>query len=175
MIQEWLSSPGPLSPLLAPFCAVVAAAEDIGVIADPELTTTQLGPEHAFLIIATDGIWEFISSQRAVEMVARHDNPFDAAKALVAQAYKLWLQKETRTDDISCVVAFLEWPPAAAAAEEETAGPTGVAGAGAGVQAGQQQLEAQPAVVDITRTPSGKSVRAASGQGSAPIIVSATA
>ena len=36
--------------------------------------------------------------------VAKHDNPYDACKALVSQAYKLWLQKETRTDDISAVV-----------------------------------------------------------------------
>ena len=41
--------------------------------------------------------------------VSRHDNPYDAAKALVAQAYKLWLQKETRTDDITAIVLFLDW------------------------------------------------------------------
>jgi serine/threonine protein phosphatase PrpC len=141
------------------------------VIADPELTTTQLGPQHAFLILATDGIWEFISSQKAVEMVARHDNPYDAAKALVAQAYKLWLQKETRTDDISCVVAFLEWPAEAAAAAQQA---QQQAAAAAEASAGQQQQGAQPAA-QITRTPSGKSVRAASEPSSTAVTISASA
>lgn len=49
--------------------AAAAAAEDIGVIADPEMTAIPLGPQHRFAILATDGIWEFISSQRAVDMV----------------------------------------------------------------------------------------------------------
>ena len=42
--------------------------------------------------------------------MGKYNNPYDAAKALVAQAYKLWLQKETRTDDVSCVILFLDWP-----------------------------------------------------------------
>ena len=141
------------------------------MIADPELTTTQLGPQHAFLILATDGIWEFISSQRAVEMVARHDNPYDAAKALVAQAYKLWLQKETRTDDISCVVAFLEWPEAAAAAQQAAA----EADASAGQQQQQQQQQGAHQAAQITRTPSDKNVRTVSGPSSTAVTISASA
>lgn len=39
------------------------------MIADPELTTTQLGPQDAFVVLATDGVWEFISSQDAVDLV----------------------------------------------------------------------------------------------------------
>lgn len=85
------------------------AAESIGVVADPEVTITQLSPAHQFVVLASDGVWEFITSQQAVDMVALFDNPYDAAKALVAQAYKLWLQKETRTDDITAVVLFLDW------------------------------------------------------------------
>jgi hypothetical protein len=42
--------------------------------------------------------------------VSRFDNPYDGAKALVAQAYKLWLQHETRTDDITALVIFFDWP-----------------------------------------------------------------
>lgn len=39
------------------------------MIPDPEMTATQLGPQHRFAILASDGIWEFISSQQAVDMV----------------------------------------------------------------------------------------------------------
>ena len=45
------------------------AAEDIGVIAEPEVTATPLDGGTPFLLLASDGVWEFISSQRAVEIV----------------------------------------------------------------------------------------------------------
>lgn len=41
------------------------------MIPDPEMTATQLGPQHRFAILASDGIWEFISSQRAVDTVGQ--------------------------------------------------------------------------------------------------------
>eukprot|EP00887_Chlorella_sp_A99_P007620 scaffold20.g7620.t1 len=85
-----------------------AAAEEIGVCAEPEISTTRLGADTPFAVVATDGVWEFISSQRAVDIVQNHDSPFDAAKAIVATAYKLWLQKETRTDDITAAVLFFD-------------------------------------------------------------------
>ena len=47
-----------------------AAAEDIGVIPDPEVTVTQLERDHAFVVLATDGVWEFVSSAKAVEIVS---------------------------------------------------------------------------------------------------------
>ncbi len=40
------------------------------MIPDPEVSATQLGPQHAFVALATDGVWEFISSQKAVEIVS---------------------------------------------------------------------------------------------------------
>lgn len=80
------------------------------MFAEPEISVTKLTAEHRFVIVASDGVWEFMSSAKAVELVASHDNPYDAAKALVTTAYKLWLQKETRTDDISAVILFLDGP-----------------------------------------------------------------
>ena len=47
-----------------------AAAEDIGVIADPEITMVKLQADQPFAILATDGVWEFISSQKAVDIVS---------------------------------------------------------------------------------------------------------
>ncbi|GAB4819083.1 hypothetical protein N2152v2_006129 [Parachlorella kessleri] len=92
---------GKLSP---PSCQ--GSAEDIGVIADPEITIVKLQADQPFAILATDGVWEFISSQKAVDIVSRCSSPYEAAKAVVAAAYKMWLQHETRTDDITCLVLF---------------------------------------------------------------------
>lgn len=51
--------------------SVSTAAERIGVFAEPELEFRYLGPHDSFLIIASDGVFEFISSQRVVDMVSR--------------------------------------------------------------------------------------------------------
>jgi serine/threonine protein phosphatase PrpC len=53
-----------------PHVVLFAAAERIGVFAEPELEFRHLGSNHAFLVIASDGVFEFISSQRVVDMVS---------------------------------------------------------------------------------------------------------
>ena len=58
------------------------------------------------MILASDGVWEFISSQEAVDIVATCDNPYEAAHRLIEAAWKLWLQYDVRTDDITALVIF---------------------------------------------------------------------
>lgn len=64
------------------------AAESVGVFAVPELTNVRVGPRDAFLIVATDGVWEFMSSQEAVDIVVERGegDPARACKALVDEA-----------------------------------------------------------------------------------------
>jgi hypothetical protein len=64
-----------LSPCPCPAAAAAAAAERIGVFAEPELEFRYLGPHDSFLIIASDGVFEFISSQRVVDMVSAYAPP----------------------------------------------------------------------------------------------------
>jgi serine/threonine protein phosphatase PrpC len=87
-----------------------SVAEGLGVIADPEVSSIKLTPDHAFLIVATDGVWEFISSQAAVNVVAACSTPQEAARTLVNAAYKVWLRRENRTDDITVIVISFGWP-----------------------------------------------------------------
>ena len=53
-------------------CAVRAVAEEIGVVGHPEMSTVTLTDKHAFMVIATDGVWEFLSSQTVVDIVRLH-------------------------------------------------------------------------------------------------------
>ena len=39
--------------------------------------------------------------------VAKYKDPQDACAAIVAESYKLWLQYETRTDDITVIVVHI--------------------------------------------------------------------
>ncbi|KAG0475935.1 hypothetical protein HPP92_012776 [Vanilla planifolia] len=63
------------------------------LIAEPEFRQTMLTEDDEFLIIGCDGIWDVMSSQRAVSMVRmglrRHDDPERCAKELVMEALRL--------------------------------------------------------------------------------------
>ncbi|PNW77593.1 hypothetical protein CHLRE_10g443550v5 [Chlamydomonas reinhardtii] len=80
------------------------AAERIGVFAEPEVVTKQLSAQHPFIVIASDGVFEFLSSQSVVDMVTKFEDPQEACLSVVAESYRLWLQHETRTDDITMIV-----------------------------------------------------------------------
>ncbi|KAJ4775941.1 Protein phosphatase 2C-like protein [Rhynchospora pubera] len=63
------------------------------LIADPEFNHTTLTPHDEFLIIASDGIWDVLSSQQAVSIVRRglrrHDDPDRSARDLAMEALHL--------------------------------------------------------------------------------------
>lgn len=44
-------------------------AESIGVVPNPEIVVLELGPQHPFFVLASDGVFEFLSSQTVVDMV----------------------------------------------------------------------------------------------------------
>merc|ERR1712146_301804 len=48
------------------------SVKGIGVIAEPEVLHHRFSVNDKFLIFASDGVWEFISSQEAVEIVAEY-------------------------------------------------------------------------------------------------------
>lgn len=41
----------------------------MGVTSEPECTVKELTPVDKFMILASDGVWEFIESQDAVDIV----------------------------------------------------------------------------------------------------------
>jgi serine/threonine protein phosphatase PrpC len=60
---------GSLMTSLPPPVPARAAAERIGVFAEPEVETRQLDISSSFLVLASDGVFEFLSSQSVVDMV----------------------------------------------------------------------------------------------------------
>ncbi|XP_021688827.2 probable protein phosphatase 2C 35 isoform X1 [Hevea brasiliensis] len=84
------------------------AAETIGVIVDPEVSIVQLRPSHLFFVVASDGVFQFLSSQAVVDMVARYTNPRDACAAIAGESYKRWLDHEIRTDDITIIIVHIK-------------------------------------------------------------------
>lgn len=60
-----------------------------------------------FVVIASDGVFEFLTNQNVADMVARYDDPLEACKKVVQEAYDLWLQYEVRTDDITIICIYI--------------------------------------------------------------------
>ena len=86
-------------------------AHSVGVSSLPEVTTTYLGVDDKFIVIGTDGVWEFLSNEEIAEIVLpfyQMNQPEAAANAIVKEAYKKWREQEEVVDDITTVVIFVE-------------------------------------------------------------------
>ena len=46
----------------------------VGVISTPEVKSFDVTAEDAILVLASDGVWEFISNEEAISIVAKHPN-----------------------------------------------------------------------------------------------------
>ncbi|KAG6664387.1 hypothetical protein CIPAW_02G089700 [Carya illinoinensis] len=83
-------------------------AEQIGVVAVPEVSVVQVSANDLFFVVASDGVFEFLSSREVVNMVARYTDPRDACAAIAGESYKAWLEHETRTDDITIIIVQIK-------------------------------------------------------------------
>ncbi|KAL7557370.1 hypothetical protein ACA910_019261 [Epithemia clementina (nom. ined.)] len=82
-------------------------AESIGVTAEPEILARTLTSNDHLLVIASDGIFEFLTNQEVIDICVKCENPIIACEKLVKEAYNKWLLYENRTDDITVIVCFL--------------------------------------------------------------------
>ncbi len=89
------------------------AVKSIGVIATPVVSTHELTETDDFMIIATDGVWEFMSSQEAVDIVSEHldsgNGSSFACQNLIESAAGLWHENEgDYRDDITALVVKVQ-------------------------------------------------------------------
>uniref|UniRef100_A0A6U4GZ25 protein-serine/threonine phosphatase n=1 Tax=Phaeomonas parva TaxID=124430 RepID=A0A6U4GZ25_9STRA len=83
-------------------------AEELGVFAEPEILTREIHPHDKFMVIASDGIFEFLTNQSVADMVRDIPDPLAACEACVEESYNLWLRYEVRTDDITMISLYME-------------------------------------------------------------------
>jgi len=81
----------------------------VGVTSEPEISV--ISDEAArFCLLASDGIWEFLSNQEAVDMVAKFppDQVQDAVEMLCQEAWSRWIEEEGNiVDDITALCFWL--------------------------------------------------------------------
>jgi len=104
-----------------------AAAHQIGVSELPVVMEYRLADTDRLLIIATDGVWDMLDNSEVVDISARasgdcQGDPAYAAAQVCQTARRAWEFKETRVDDITCMLIFLppQRTPAPALAAQQT-------------------------------------------------------
>lgn len=53
---------------------------------------------------------EFLTNQSVCDTIMSFDDPLEACRSVISQSYSLWLQFDTRTDDITLIVAYIDTP-----------------------------------------------------------------
>lgn len=94
-------------------------AHTAGVTTDPEFFERELTHADRFLVSATDGLWEFMTDDEVVTMVAtiatETGSPKACVEALVEESNARWMKNEQVIDDTTIAVAFLSADLVAAA------------------------------------------------------------
>jgi serine/threonine protein phosphatase PrpC len=66
--------------------------------------------DFKFMVIASDGVWEFLSNKQICDLVEpfyKINNHVGASEKLIDESYKKWrLQGGLTVDDITCIVIF---------------------------------------------------------------------
>lgn len=82
--------------------------KDFGLISEPEVTHRHITNRDQFAILATDGVWDVISNEEAVQIVSSSPTREKSAKRLVKYAAHAWKSKRpgVAVDDISAICMY---------------------------------------------------------------------
>ncbi|CAG9310040.1 unnamed protein product [Blepharisma stoltei] len=86
-------------------------ASQVGVIPDPEIKIHEMTKSDKFIVLATDGVWEFVSNEECVNLVGRFYRegiPESACNALMERALNYWKNIDQVVDDITIIVAYIK-------------------------------------------------------------------
>lgn len=87
-----------------------AVAHSAGVSSEPEFVEYEFNPEgreDLILVLASDGLWEFMTDQEVMEMALQTTEPRYAVDKLISEANERWMAEEQVIDDTTVCVAFL--------------------------------------------------------------------
>lgn len=92
-------------------CGVLAVSRSFGnrmmkhlIIPHPEIREDVLHKGNSILVIASDGLWDVLRNQEALDLAGQHSSPEAAARALTEEAYLRGTQ-----DNVSVVVVFFKF------------------------------------------------------------------
>ena len=87
-------------------------AHSVGVISQPEIKRYEFNGNEKFIILASDGIWEYITSQECVNIIKDfYEKNLDAIGAIhyiMNEAFNRWKKYDEIIDDITIILIFFE-------------------------------------------------------------------
>lgn len=84
-----------------------------GVSAEPEILEHMIDSSDEFFILATDGVWDVVDSNGAIQMVSNFASkssnwsPTEASDCVTKYARSRWEKMSAMVDDITCIVVKL--------------------------------------------------------------------
>ena len=84
-------------------------AKKVGVIPNPQIIEYTLGSHSKYMIICSDGIWEYISNEEAMVITNKYylrNDPKGLCQDLTNISTSRWLKDDIAVDDITVVVVF---------------------------------------------------------------------
>ena len=84
-------------------------ASKLGVIPEPKFLEEKIDKDTKFIIVASDGIWEFLDNDAVKNITMPYyekNDPNGACKELIKRATEFWNQEDIVVDDITCIVVF---------------------------------------------------------------------
>ena len=86
-------------------------AKTIGVIPNPQIIEYVINQKTKYIIICSDGIWEFISNEEAMMIGNKYylrNDPLGLCNELTNKSIDKWIKEDVVIDDITVVVAFFQ-------------------------------------------------------------------
>ena len=83
--------------------------KSVGLIPDPEIIECTLSVYSKYIIICSDGVWEFLSNDDAMNIGKKYyleNNPRGFCKELIDNSVKFWEKEDVVIDDITVVAIF---------------------------------------------------------------------
>ena len=84
-------------------------ASKLGVIPEPKFLEEKIDKDTKFIVVASDGVWEFLDNDTMKNMVMPYyekKDPIGACKELIKKSTEFWNQEDIVVDDITCIVVF---------------------------------------------------------------------
>jgi serine/threonine protein phosphatase PrpC len=87
-----------------------SVAKELGVIADPEMVMLNLEAENDVIVLASDGIFEFLTNQSVIDICVKckDEGPLKACEEVISRSREYWEKYENHVDDMTMICIFIE-------------------------------------------------------------------
>ena len=83
--------------------------KEIGIIVDPIINEYNLNNNVKYILIASDGVWEFLTNEKIMEIGNKYyimNDPDNFCQTMLKISTELWERKSRNIDDITLIVIF---------------------------------------------------------------------